>query len=81
MEQLHKHCISNEFWLMEGYVQGALQKELHSAPFVERFKIVLLINFVSTWNNLLKHCVFNEFWLMEGYLQGALRKEQTFLFS
>ena len=23
---------------MEGYVQGALQKELHNAPFVELFK-------------------------------------------
>ena len=27
---------------MEGYVQGALRKELHIAPFVERFKITTL---------------------------------------
>ena len=27
---------------MEGYVQGALQKELHIAPFVERFKTAFL---------------------------------------
>ena len=27
---------------MEGYVQGALRKELHIAPFVERFKITIL---------------------------------------
>ena len=27
---------------MEGYVQGALQKELHIAPFVERFKAAIL---------------------------------------
>ena len=30
---LLKHCISIDFLLMEGYVQGALQKELHIAPF------------------------------------------------
>ena len=39
---LLKHCISNEFLLMEGYVQGALRKELHIAPFVERFKTTTL---------------------------------------
>ena len=44
---------------MEGYVQGALQKELRIAPFV--FGKVLLMNFASTWNNLLKHCVFADF--------------------
>ena len=27
---------------MEGYVQGALRKELHIAPFVERFKTTTL---------------------------------------
>ena len=31
---LPKHCISVDFLLMEGYVQGALQIELHIAPFV-----------------------------------------------
>ena len=27
---------------MEGYLQGALRKELHIAPFVERFEITTL---------------------------------------
>ena len=39
---LLKHCISNEFLLMEGYVQAALRKELRIAPFVERFKTTTL---------------------------------------
>ena len=39
---LLKLCISAEFLLLEGYVQGALQKELHIAPFVERFKTATL---------------------------------------
>ena len=37
-----KHCISAESFLMEGYVQGAIQKELIIAPFVERFKATTL---------------------------------------
>ena len=49
-----KHCISVEFLLVEGYLKGALRKELRIAPFVERFKTtffgkVLLMNFASTW--------------------------------
>ena len=35
---LQKHCISVEFLLVEGYLQGAIRKELRIAPFVERFK-------------------------------------------
>ena len=35
---LLKKWISAEFLPMEGYVQGALQKELHVAHFVECFK-------------------------------------------
>ena len=34
-----------------------------------------LMNFASTWNNLLKHCISVDFLMMEGYVQGALRKE------
>ena len=41
-DNLRKHCISARFLLLEGYVQGALQKELHIAPFVERFKTTTL---------------------------------------
>ena len=37
-----KHSISAEFLLMEGYVQGALRKQLHIAPFVECFKAATL---------------------------------------
>ena len=39
---LLKPYISNEFLLMEGYVQGGLRKELHIAPFVERLKTTIL---------------------------------------
>ena len=39
---LLKRCISAGFLLMEGYAQGALRKELHIAPFVERFKTATL---------------------------------------
>ena len=42
--KLLRHCISAKFLLMEGYVQGALRKEMHIAPFVERFKTVALGN-------------------------------------
>ena len=35
---LLKYWIFSEFFLMEGYVHSALQKELHIAPFAERFK-------------------------------------------
>ena len=40
--KLLKHCISVEFLLLENFVQGALRKELHIAPFVERFKTATL---------------------------------------
>ena len=40
--KIFKHCISVEFLLVEGYVQGALRKELCIAPFVERFKTAIL---------------------------------------
>ena len=39
---LLKYWISFEFLLIEGFVQGALRKELHIASFVERFKIATL---------------------------------------
>ena len=38
---LLKHWISVDFFLVEGYGQGALRKVLHSAPFVEQFKTAL----------------------------------------
>ena len=37
--KLLKHCISVEFLLFEGYVQGALRKEQHIVAFVERSEI------------------------------------------
>ena len=39
---LIKHWISVDFFLVEGYGQGALRKDLRIAPFVERFKIATL---------------------------------------
>ena len=36
---------------------------------------VLLVNFASTWNNLLKNCLSPKFLLREGYVSGTLRKE------
>ena len=33
LKKLLKHCISAEFLLVEGYLQGALRKELRIAPF------------------------------------------------
>ena len=39
---LFKHCIFVHFLLKEGYVQGALRKELCITPFVERFKVATL---------------------------------------
>ena len=77
---LLKHCISADFLLMEGYVQGAIQMELHIAPLVKHFKTATSRrssrrSFFSTWNNLLKHWISAEFLLVKGYVQGALRKE------
>ena len=39
---LLKHWISVDFFLVEGYGQCALRKELHIAPFVESFQIATL---------------------------------------
>ena len=68
------------FLLIEGYVQGALRKELHICPFVERFKIATLGR--SCWWLLpvlgiiySKNWISSEFLLMEGYVQGALWKD------
>ena len=36
------HCTSVKFSLLEGYVEGALQKEMYVAPFVERFRTATL---------------------------------------
>ena len=77
-----QNFIYARFPLIEGYKQGALQKELIFAPFVERFKTGTLRklpdNFISTYSKLLKHFIFARFLLIEGYEQGALRKELIF---
>ena len=39
--KLFKLCISVVFLLIEGYLQGALRKELRIALFVERFNIAM----------------------------------------
>ena len=41
-KNLLKNCISVAILLIERYVLGALQKWLHIAPFVERFKTATL---------------------------------------
>ena len=40
--KLLKHWISAKFWLKEGYVQGALLKELHIPLFIEPFETATL---------------------------------------
>ena len=42
---LFQDCIYADFFLTEGYVQDALQKELHIAPSVEYFKTATLGRF------------------------------------
>ena len=39
---LLKHWISVDFFLVEGYGDGAPRQDLHIAPFVERFDIATL---------------------------------------
>ena len=62
---------------MEGYLQGALRKELRIAPFA--LKKLLWEGFTdafcSTWDNLVKHWISSGFFLVEGYVQGTLRKK------
>ena len=36
--KLFRHCISVEFLLVEGYVQGAVRKEMFIASFIVSFK-------------------------------------------
>ena len=63
---------------MESYVQGALQKELHIAPFVEHFKQLLWERLTDKSYDYLKkftkHCIFADL-LIVSYRQGPLRKE------
>ena len=80
-QKLLKYCISAEFLLVEGYVQGALRKELNIDPFVERFKTATFgkyyqIKVITTWKNLPKHYIFADFLPIVSYTQSTLRKEQ-----
>ena len=79
-KHLQKHCISVERLLVEGYLQGALRKELHNFPFVKLLKTASLGR--SSWwilpvleINWLRHWISSGFLLVESYLQGALIKE------
>ena len=65
---------------MQGYVQGALRKELLITPFIERLKTATLGK--SYWEILpvfgiiyLNIAFLMIFLLIDGLLQGALRKE------
>ena len=41
-KNLLEHCISVEYLLMNGYLQGALRREVLVAPFLEHFNITTL---------------------------------------
>ena len=41
-KHLLKHCISVGLLLVEGYLQGAVRKEICIVPFVEHFKTPIL---------------------------------------
>ena len=65
---------------MEGYVQGALRKDLLMAPSIERFITATLGRSYRwilpvLWINWLKHWISSKFLLIQSYLQGALRKK------
>ena len=67
---LLKHCTSAEYLLIQGYVQGALRKELFIAPFVEHFKITTLgksqwLHLSMLQTKMTKHCIFPEVFLIE----------------
>ena len=56
--KIFKPCSFADFLLIDSYVQGGLQNEQGAAFQGNYFGKVLLINFISTWNNLPKHCIF-----------------------
>ena len=66
---LLRHCISPEFLLIKGDLQGAVRKELNNASYIDLFKTatgkVLLITFINTANKVPKHCIFVMFLLIE----------------
>ena len=43
--KLFRHCISVEFLLVEGHVQGAVRKEMFIASFIVSFKNATLARF------------------------------------
>ena len=65
-----KHCTSAEHLLKQGYVQGALRKELFIAPFIEHFIITTLgkaqwLHLSMLQTKMTKHCIFPEVFLIE----------------
>ena len=57
---LLKHCVTAEFFTMEGYVQGVLRKELLIAFLIQHFRTTTLgkVSFTNTLNKMANHCTF-----------------------
>ena len=60
---------------IECSTNGASHYSFRRALWNSYFGKVLLMNFASTWNNLLKNWISSEFLQMEDYVEGALQKE------
>ena len=76
---LLKHWISSNFFLMEGYVQVSYERNctllLSQSAVKQLLWEGLTDEFWQYLEYLLKHWISSEFLLMEGYVQGVLRKE------
>ena len=57
---LLKHCVTAEFFTMEGYVQGALRKKLLIAFLIQHFRTTTLgkVSYTNTLNKMSNHCTF-----------------------
>ena len=57
---LLKHCVTAEFFTMEGYVQGVLRKKLLIAFLIQHFRTTTLgkVSFTNTLNKMANHCTF-----------------------
>ena len=80
LSKMLKHCIFVEFFsdrkLSTRYSRkGAAHCSFCRALLNSYIGKVSLINFVTTWKNLLKICISPEFLLIKGYVQGTLWKE------
>ena len=56
-------------------MKGAVHCPFRGALWNNYFEKVLMIKFISNWNDLLKHYIFVDSLLMLNYVQGALRNK------